>query len=287
MLSVEFQDVSKIYKLYAKPIDRLKEVIFRKPYHQAFSALQSLSFSVAQGESMGILGDNGAGKSTLLNLLGALDRPTEGKLFFKEKEFSAMSETELAQFRNQRIGFIFQFHHLLPEFTALENVLMPSWIESGKADFSKEKRAVELLETVGLKDKIRTPSGNLSGGQQQRVSIARSLINGPALVLADEPTGNLDSESTEQVYALLRQINRDLGMAFLIVTHDRHIAEKSDRIIEMKDGRIVSDYASSEMPADALWQRIAPVNCRYRHESGEGVQDGNRLCMPDTGSTGN
>jgi len=204
-------------------------------------ALDEVDIQLNEGEFASIIGASGCGKSTLLNLLGALDRPTAGELYFKGKEFSNMNEYELAQFRNRRIGFIFQFHHLLPEFTALENVLIPSWIESGVVNQKKQERAIELLETVGLKDKISNPSNNLSGGQQQRVSIARALINDPDLVLADEPTGNLDSESTEQVYELLRKINRELGMAFLIVTHDRHIAEKSDRIIEMKDGRIISD----------------------------------------------
>lgn len=205
-------------------------------------ALDAVNIQLNEGEFASLIGASGCGKSTLLNLLGALDRPTEGKLYFKGKEFSNMNEFELAQFRNRRIGFVFQFHHLLPEFTALENVLIPSWIESGVVNQKKEKRAIELLETVGLKEKIRNPSNHLSGGQQQRVSIARALINNPDLVLADEPTGNLDSESTEQVYDLLRKINRELGMAFLIVTHDRHIAEKSDRIIEMKDGRPINDY---------------------------------------------
>ncbi len=205
-------------------------------------ALKDVDIQINESEFASIIGASGCGKSTLLNMLGALDRPTEGKLYFKEREFSVMSESELARFRNSSIGFIFQFHHLLPEFSALENVLIPSWIESGLVNQNKEKRAIELLETVGLKDKVRSPSGNLSGGQQQRVSIARALINEPDLVLADEPTGNLDSESTEQVYELLRSINRDMGMAFLIVTHDRHIAEKTDRIIEMKDGGIIEDY---------------------------------------------
>lgn len=205
-------------------------------------ALNEVDLQLNKGEFASIIGASGCGKSTLLNLLGALDLPTKGKLYFKEKVYSNMNEFELAQLRNRSIGFIFQFHHLLPEFTALENVLIPTWIESGIANQKKEKRAIELLETVGLRDKIREPSNNLSGGQQQRVSIARALINDPDLVLADEPTGNLDSESTEQVYDLLRKINRELGMAFLIVTHDRHIAEKSDRIIEMKDGRIINDY---------------------------------------------
>lgn len=212
-------------------------------------ALKDVDIQISEGEFASIIGASGCGKSTLLNMLGALDRPTEGKLYFKEREFSVMSESELARFRNRSIGFIFQFHHLLPEFSALENVLIPSWIESGLVNQTKEKRAIELLETVGLKDKVRSPSGNLSGGQQQRVSIARALINEPDLVLADEPTGNLDSESTEQVYGLLRSINRDMGMAFLIVTHDRHIAEKTDRIIEMKDGRIIEDYLTKNRTA--------------------------------------
>ena len=227
-------------------------------------ALNEVNITLRESEFSSIIGASGCGKSTLLNLLGALDQPTSGKLYFRDKEFTSMKEDELAQFRNKRIGFIFQFHHcLLPEFTALENVMIPTWIESGVVSQKKEKRAIELLETVGLKDKIRNPSNNLSGGQQQRVSIARALINDPDLILADEPTGNLDSESTEQAYDLLRKINRELGMAFLIVTHDRHIAEKSDRIIEMKDGRIISDYLTKEKTPDALWESIAPANCKY------------------------
>jgi len=215
-------------------------------------ALDAVNIQLHEGEFASLIGASGCGKSTLLNLLGALDRPTEGKLYFKDKEFSNMNEFELAQFRNRRIGFIFQFHHLLPEFTSLENVLIPSWIESGVVNQKKENRAIELLETVGLKDKIKNPSNNLSGGQQQRVSIARALINNPDLVLADEPTGNLDSESTGQVYDLLSKINRELGMAFLIVTHDRHIAEKSDRIIEMKDGRLINDYLTRSDTSKAI-----------------------------------
>ena len=233
-------------------------------------ALNNVDICLNEGEFASVIGPSGCGKSTLLNLLGALDRPTGGKLYLKNKEFSSMSERELAQFRNRKIGFIFQFHHLLPEFTALENVMIPTWIETGVVSRIKEKRAIELLETVGLSDKIRNPSGNLSGGQQQRVSIARALINEPDLVLADEPTGNLDSESTEQVYELLRKINRELGMAFLIVTHDRHIAEKSDRIIEMKDGRIIRDYLTKNVSPESLWDEIAPGNCKYRRQAGEG-----------------
>ena len=204
-------------------------------------ALNGVDLKIGNQEFSCIIGPSGCGKSTLLNLLGALDRPDGGSLQFRGIELSAMSENELAAFRNKSIGFVFQFHHLLPEFNALENVLLPSWIETGRVNQNRQKRAIELLELVGLEGKIKNPANNLSGGQQQRVSIARALINSPELVLADEPTGNLDSESTEQVYELLRMISREMGTAFLIVTHDRNIAQKCDRIIEMKDGRIISD----------------------------------------------
>lgn len=226
-------------------------------------ALDFINLKMYDGEFASIIGASGCGKSTLLNLLGALDKPTEGKLFFKGKEFSNMEENELADFRNKNIGFIFQSHHLLPEFTALENVMLPTWIETGYVNKDKEKRAIDILEAVGLQDKMNNLANNLSGGQQQRVSIARALINSPNLILADEPTGNLDSESTDQAYELLRKINKDLKMAFLIVTHDIHIAEKSDRIIEMKDGKIIKDYATSDKSENEVWNEIAPGNCKY------------------------
>lgn len=225
-------------------------------------ALDDVSVQLHDKEFSSIIGQSGSGKSTLLNMLGALDRPTRGSLLFQNKNLSQMNDLELAEFRNRNIGFIFQFHHLLPEFSALENVLLPTWIESGVADRKKENRAKELLALVGLEDRMKNMANNLSGGQQQRVSIARALINDPNLVLADEPTGNLDSDSTDQVYELLRNINRDLGMSFLIVTHDRHIAEKSDRVIEMKDGRIVNDYKTSEKLPQELWECLAPHNCK-------------------------
>jgi len=225
-------------------------------------ALDDVSVQLHDKEFASIIGQSGSGKSTLLNMLGALDRPTRGSLLFQNKNLSQMNDLELAEFRNRNIGFIFQFHHLLPEFSALENVLLPTWIESGVADRKKENRAKELLALVGLEDRMKNMANNLSGGQQQRVSIARALINDPNLVLADEPTGNLDSDSTDQVYELLRNINRDLGMSFLIVTHDRHIAEKSDRVIEMKDGRIVNDYNTSEKLPQELWECLAPHNCK-------------------------
>lgn len=204
--------------------------------------LHGISFSLTEGEFVSIIGYSGSGKSTLLNILGALDTPTSGEILFKGQEYGKMTEDELADFRNQHIGFIFQFHHLLPEFTALENVLIPTWIKMGNASRKYVNRAKELLELVGLKEYINHKSTNLSGGQQQRVAIARALINNPAILLGDEPTGNLDTETTEQIYELFRAINRDMGTTILIVTHNDSIAEKSDRVIEMKDGNIVRDY---------------------------------------------
>ncbi|WP_374723373.1 ABC transporter ATP-binding protein [Calidifontibacillus erzurumensis] len=204
--------------------------------------LHGINFSLTEGEFVSIIGYSGSGKSTLLNILGALDTPTSGEVLFKGQEYGKMTEDKLAEFRNQNIGFIFQFHHLLPEFTALENVLIPTWIKMGNASKKYENRAKELLELVGLKDYINHKSTNLSGGQQQRVAIARALINDPAILLGDEPTGNLDTETTAQVYELFRDINKEFGTTILIVTHNDQIAEKSDRVIEMKDGNISRDY---------------------------------------------
>ncbi len=230
---------------------------------QKTRALFGVDLTLNKGEFASLIGPSGCGKSTLLSILGTLDKPTEGQLFFNGQEINTMTDNELALFRNKSIGFVFQAHHLLPEFTALENVLIPSWIESGKADIQKKQRAIELLTTVGLGDRMNNPANNLSGGQQQRVSIARALINEPDLILADEPTGNLDSEATEQAYALLRDINKMMGTAFLIVTHDRHIAEKSDRVIEMLDGKIISDYRTAGIEKDVLWKELAPKHCKY------------------------
>ena len=233
--------------------------------YKSFGSLQVLKgidLEAGNSEVLSIVGASGAGKSSLLHILGTLSQPDSGTLLIDGIDVFKLNSDNLADFRNKKIGFVFQFHHLLPEFTALENVLLPTWIESGTADHRKETRAKELLALVGLQDRMKNMANNLSGGQQQRVSIARALINEPNLVLADEPTGNLDSDSTEQVYELLRTINRDLGMSFLIVTHDRHIAEKSDRVIEMKDGRIVNDYRTNEKLPQELWQCLAPHNCK-------------------------
>jgi len=225
-------------------------------------ALKGIDLDLSRREFASLIGPSGCGKSTLLNILGALDKPTEGTLVFNGNDISAMNDRQLAAFRNKSIGFVFQAHHLLPEFTALENVMLPSWIGRGVADSASRDRAMEILEQVGLQERMNNPAFKLSGGQQQRVSIARALINSPDIVLADEPTGNLGSETSSQIFDLLRQINKDMGTAFLIVTHDRHIAEKSDRVIEMLDGMITDDYKTEAIRDGELWRHLAPCDCK-------------------------
>jgi len=197
------------------------------------------------GSFNAIIGQSGSGKSTLMNILGTLDNPTDGEIFINGQNTKQMKPNEISFLRNQNIGFIFQFHYLLPEFTALENVLMPYKISKQKITQEILDRAHELLDFVGLTKVKNNLAKNMSGGQQQRVAIARSLINTPKIILADEPTGNLDSDSTEQVYTLLREINAKYKTTFIIITHDRKIAEKADRIIEIKDGRINMDVLNN------------------------------------------
>lgn len=201
--------------------------------------LRGLNLEIRAGEMVAILGASGAGKSTLLHIVGALDRPTSGEVYFQQKQIFQMSDSELARFRNRSIGFVFQFHHLLPEFSALENVIIPAML-SGASRREVEPRARELIERVGLLDRINHRPAELSGGEQQRVAVARALVNRPAVVLADEPTGNLDSESAGLVFDLLRDINRSDGMAFLVVTHNGEIARRMDRQVVMVDGRIAA-----------------------------------------------
>jgi lipoprotein-releasing system ATP-binding protein len=206
--------------------------------------LYDINLSFKEGTFNSIIGASGSGKSTLLNILGTLDKPTNGEIYIDGKRTDTMKKNELANLRNSTIGFIFQFHYLLPEFTALENVLMPYNIKSSKP--SKEtketiERANELIELVGLSKVKNNLATNMSGGQQQRTAIARALINNPKIILADEPTGNLDSDSTENIYNLLRDINENFKTTFVIITHDRRIAEKADRIVEIKDGKINMD----------------------------------------------
>jgi lipoprotein-releasing system ATP-binding protein len=203
--------------------------------------LYDVNVEIEENSFNSIIGASGSGKSTLLNIIGTLDRPTSGEVVINGTRTDSMKKNQLAVLRNETIGFIFQFHYLLPEFTALENVLMPYRIKNGKLTPEIKERALELMNMMGLdkvKDNIAT---KMSGGQQQRTSVARALINNPKIILADEPTGNLDSESTEVVYDIMRDINERFKTTFLIITHDRRIAQKTDRIIEIKDGKINLD----------------------------------------------
>jgi lipoprotein-releasing system ATP-binding protein len=224
-------ELKKINKIYGEKTSNPTQVLF------------DLSLSFEESSFNSIIGQSGSGKSTLLNILGTLDQASSGEVVINQKNTHQMTKNELSNLRNETIGFIFQFHYLLPEFTALENVLMPYKISKKEVTEEVIARANELLEIVGLTKVKNNLAINMSGGQQQRVAIARSLINQPKIILADEPTGNLDSDTTEQVYELLRKINRTFKTTFIIITHDRHIAEKADRIIEIKDGKINLDIS--------------------------------------------
>ena len=201
-------------------------------------ALRGVSLEVAQGEVVAIVGASGAGKSTLLQILGTLMAADSGRVEIAGKDCSVMGEKELAAFRNQHIGFVFQFHHLLPEFTALENVAMPALI-GGAERKDAFSRAAELIDMVGLTDRGSHKPVELSGGEQQRVAIARTLINRPSVVLADEPTGNLDTASRDQIHSLLLDVRREFNQTIVMVTHDMSLADSVDRKIVMSDGRIL------------------------------------------------
>jgi lipoprotein-releasing system ATP-binding protein len=201
--------------------------------------LYDVDLSVPKGAFQSIVGASGSGKSTLLNIIGTLDRATSGDVWIGGENTKDFSGKALANLRNRTIGFIFQFHYLLNEFSALENVLIPYMINQGKPSKEALQRAEELLELVGLSKVKNNLASKMSGGQQQRTAIARALMNSPKLILADEPTGNLDSESSEGVYEIFRKVNKLDKTTFLIVTHDERIAQKTDKIIEVKDGRIL------------------------------------------------
>jgi len=221
---VEVKGVSKVYGKTIKTV-----------------ALDKLDLGFKTGSFNAIIGESGSGKSTLLNIMGTLDRPTKGDVIINGVSTKNMSKGRLDDLRNETLGFVFQFHYLLPEFTALENVLMPYRIAKGKADKKSQERAKEILSLVGLEKVENNLATNMSGGQQQRTAIARALMNQPKIILADEPTGNLDSQTTDSIYQLFRRINQELGTPFVIITHDRRVAEKADRIIEILDGRISLD----------------------------------------------
>jgi len=199
--------------------------------------LKGIDLEVRRGEIVAIVGASGAGKSTLLHILGTLDRPSEGKVYVDGVDVFQMSDVELAKFRNRKIGFVFQFHHLLPEFTAIENVAMPAMIAGKSFDEAKD-RAYELLKEVGLADRIEHKPSELSGGEQQRVAVARALMNSPEIILADEPSGNLDSQNAEALHDLIVELNKKHGQTFIIATHNEKLAERADRIVKIVDGKI-------------------------------------------------
>ncbi len=211
-----------------------------KNYQQGsrtIKVLSDLNLELAEGETVAIIGASGTGKSTLLHLLGGLDRPCHGKFYFKDQDVFSLNNDQLAKFRNKTIGFVFQFHHLLPEFTALENTMMPGLI----ANINKDKicqHAIDLLTRVGLGKRLDHRIGELSGGEQQRVAIARAIIMEPDLLLADEPTGNLDPETGEMVFDLVRELNRDLGLTTVMVTHNHKLASEMDRCLTLDQGQL-------------------------------------------------
>jgi len=203
--------------------------------------LHGIDLEIGRGEFVALIGPSGSGKSTLLNLLGLLERPTAGSYRLLEQETATLDERTLTLRRREALGFVFQFHHLLPAFSALENVTLPALMRDGRVDAAARERAAALLAEVGLADALAKRPGELSGGMQQRVAIARALVHAPPLVLADEPTGNLDRHSSDEVFALMRRMHAEQRTAFLVVTHDPRLAERCDRIVELVDERIVGE----------------------------------------------
>ena len=206
--------------------------------------LKSVNILIKNKEIVSITGPSGAGKSTLLQLLGTLDEPNEGVVKYDEIDISGYNTNQMANFRNNTIGFIFQFHHLLPEFSALENVCMPALIRGEKKNDAIQK-AMDLLTKLDLKNRIHHKPNELSGGEQQRVAVARALINNPKVIFADEPSGNLDTENANELHRLFVQLRDELGQTFVIVTHNNELASMADRILEMKDGKIINSITSN------------------------------------------
>lgn len=204
----------------------------------SLQVLKGVDIEINKGEIVSIVGSSGAGKSTLLHILGTLDKADEGSIWLNNECIDQLSGKKLAAFRNRHIGFVFQFHHLLPEFSALENVSIPAWI-AGDSKKEVTARAIQLLTTLGLANRIHNKPQQLSGGEQQRVAVARALINNPSIVFADEPTGNLDSTHAKELHELFVQLRNDFQQTFLIVTHNEELASMSDRTLHMKDGKII------------------------------------------------
>ncbi len=215
-------------------------------------ALDGVNLIIDAGEFVAIVGPSGSGKSTLLNMIGLLDTPTSGQIILKGIDVTAARPNERARLRNKELGFVFQYHHLIPEFSALENVMMPMLI-AGKSNAEAREKARELLVSVGLEERLSNRPNQLSGGQNQRVAVARALVNGPSIVIGDELTGNLDTKTSDRIYELLRDLNRKMNQTFILVTHDMRMAEKTDRILRIVDGKIVcellrqgDDFVASE-----------------------------------------
>jgi lipoprotein-releasing system ATP-binding protein len=225
----------------AEPLLQLEGI--NKDYGPQASILHDIDLKLEQGSFSAIIGPSGSGKSTLLNIIGLLDRPTTGSFRFLGQDVLGLPPAELTRFRGQKIGFIFQFHHLLPAFSAVENVMLPLIAHGGRLRPGMRDQALDVLRAVGMADKADAKATELSGGQQQRVAIARALVTNPPLVLADEPTGNLDTRNADDIFALLRRLNETKGMALLVVTHDPRLAQRCDRIVEVVDGRVLSPRA--------------------------------------------
>ncbi|MGD9494962.1 MAG: ABC transporter ATP-binding protein [Armatimonadota bacterium] len=224
-----------------EPTPAVEAIDLRKTYVGAVPVrvLHGINMRVMAGEFVSVLGQSGSGKSTLLHCLGALDRPTAGRVIVDGQDLAELDDNELAALRNRRVGFVFQFHYLQDEFTCLENALMPVSIHKGTPAEEDIERVTDLLERVGLGHRLRNRPPQLSGGEQQRTAIVRALANQPRLVLADEPTGNLDSKSSAQVFQVMREINQELQVAFIMVTHDDRLAAQADRILRIEDGLVV------------------------------------------------
>ncbi len=222
-MSKEILRLENIEKYYSGSVDKLH-------------IIRNLNLSVEEGEFISILGRSGSGKSTLLNVIGLLDKIDGGKIFIDGKEVDVLSDAEKDRLKNKMLGFVFQFHYLLPEFTALENVMLPALIDDFSNKFEIEKRAMELLKSVGLEERVHHKPSQLSGGEKQRVAIARALINSPKILLADEPTGNLDEETSETIFNILRDINKNRKQTIIVVTHSKDLAQISDKKLYLKKG---------------------------------------------------
>jgi lipoprotein-releasing system ATP-binding protein len=227
----------------ATPLLQLRDI--RKRYNLGLpneaEVLHGIDLSLATGEFVALIGPSGSGKSTLLNIIGLLERPTSGSYRVDGQEVVGLDDADTTRLRGRALGFVFQFHHLLPAFTALENVTLPALMREGRVSAAQQARAKEVLAAMGLQQALNKRPGELSGGMQQRVAIARALVLRPPLVLADEPTGNLDTVSSQEVFALMRRMHAELHTSFLIVTHDPRLAEKCDRVVELVDGQIAGD----------------------------------------------